>query len=79
MYTNSRFGLLNDLYYFKNKKDYGKGNRHRWCIYKSKRHQSIVDYKWENENNPAVPGHTVFSFFKAERVIILLHQKQCVC
>ncbi len=25
-----------------------------------------VDYKWINENNPAVAGHTVFSFFKEE-------------
>ena len=26
--------------------------------------QLYVDYKWINENNPAVAGHTVFSFFK---------------
>jgi predicted enzyme related to lactoylglutathione lyase len=25
-----------------------------------------VDYKWTNENNPDVAGHTVFSFFKEE-------------
>ena len=25
-----------------------------------------VNFKWVNENNPAVPGNTVFSFFKNE-------------
>ena len=25
-----------------------------------------VGFKWINENNPAVPGNTVFSFFKTE-------------
>ncbi len=25
---------------------------------------SYIDFKWVNKNNPAVPGHTVFSFFK---------------
>jgi predicted enzyme related to lactoylglutathione lyase len=25
-----------------------------------------VNFKWVNENNPAVPGNTVFSFFKKE-------------
>jgi predicted enzyme related to lactoylglutathione lyase len=25
-----------------------------------------VNFKWVNENNPAVPGNTVFSFFKQE-------------
>ena len=25
-----------------------------------------VSFKWINENNPAVPGNTVFSFFKRE-------------
>jgi predicted enzyme related to lactoylglutathione lyase len=25
---------------------------------------SYVTFKWDNENNPAVPGNTVFSFFK---------------
>jgi predicted enzyme related to lactoylglutathione lyase len=27
---------------------------------------SYVDFKWENKNNPAVPGHTIFSFFKED-------------
>ena len=25
-----------------------------------------VNFKWVNENNPAIPGNTVFSFFKKE-------------
>jgi predicted enzyme related to lactoylglutathione lyase len=25
-----------------------------------------VNFKWVNENNPAVPGNTIFSFFKNE-------------
>jgi hypothetical protein len=25
-----------------------------------------VTFKWVNENNPAIPGNTVFSFFKNE-------------
>ena len=25
---------------------------------------TYIDFKWVNKNNPAVPGHTVFSFFK---------------
>ncbi len=24
---------------------------------------TYIDFKWVNKNNPAVPGHTVFSFF----------------
>jgi predicted enzyme related to lactoylglutathione lyase len=27
---------------------------------------SYVNFSWVNENNPAVPGNTVFSFFKKE-------------
>ena len=27
---------------------------------------SYVSFRWVNENNPAVPGSTVFSFFKKE-------------
>ncbi len=27
---------------------------------------SYVDFKWENKNNPGVPGHSVFSFFKED-------------
>lgn len=27
---------------------------------------TYVDFKWVNENNPGVPGHTVFSFFKED-------------
>jgi predicted enzyme related to lactoylglutathione lyase len=27
---------------------------------------SYVNFKWVNEDNPAVPGNTVFSFFKKE-------------
>jgi lactoylglutathione lyase len=30
------------------------------------RENLYVNFKWVNENNPAVPGNTVFSFFKNE-------------
>lgn len=28
--------------------------------------ESYVDFKWVNKNDPSVPGHTVFSFFKED-------------
>ena len=28
--------------------------------------QTYFDFKWVNQNNPGIPGHTVFSFFEED-------------